>query len=67
MARYLYMIKAPTPSFTLPGLGYVRKKAGETLILNEQQKLAVESPAFQYGGYFIFVEELPDESDSPSM
>jgi hypothetical protein len=60
MKKYLYIINAPTPSFSLPGIGYVRKEAGETILLEEAQRRAVESPGFAYKDYFSFVEEVED-------
>jgi len=58
MKKFLFVINAPTPSIHLPGVGYVRKQAGETIILDETQKNLVESPSFPYRDYFTFVEEI---------
>jgi len=60
MKKYLYIINAPTPSFSLPGIGYVRKEAGETILLEEAQRRVVESPGFAYKEYFSFVEEVEE-------
>jgi hypothetical protein len=60
MKKYLYMINAPTPSFSLPGMGYIRKQAGETILLEEAQRKVVESDSFAYRDYFLFIEEVEE-------
>lgn len=60
MRKYMYVINAPTPTFNLPGIGYIRKQAGETIVLDETQRNLVESPTFPYKEYFSFVGEVFD-------
>jgi hypothetical protein len=41
-------------------MGYIRKQAGETILLEEAQRKVVESDSFAYRDYFLFIEEVEE-------